>query len=159
MQQLFKPRYWKNIIDTMSVQVAKLSVSKPIRNISEVSKSNSYTRDGHFPYSRVYTSNGSIFIGSYTDNKWCSESVKPYWEEIRNTRGNYGNYVISKNKTTRTKIKRESRKLTKITSQVEQIEVKHKVAQLEVSVGYDGTSIIAASTARTNVSSFNTGTD
>ena len=56
-----------------------------------------------------------------------------------------------KNKTTRNKIKREPHKLTKITSQVEQLEVMGKVAQLAVSGEDDGTSVTAASTTGTSV--------
>ena len=69
MQQSLNPRGWKDILDTMSAQVAKLRVGKIIRNVSEVLHSNRYTSDVHFPDSRVRTSNVRIFIGSYPDNK------------------------------------------------------------------------------------------
>ena len=59
----------------------------------------------------------------------------------------------------REKIKREHRKLAKITSQVEQLEVRRKVAQLAVSGGDDGTYVTAASTSRTIVSTVTTSTD
>ena len=36
VQQSLNPRGWKNKLDTMSAQVDKLSVSKPIRTVSEV---------------------------------------------------------------------------------------------------------------------------
>ena len=121
MQQSLNTRIWKNILDTLSAQAAKLSGSKPIRNVYEVSQSNRYTRDGHCPDKGVRTSNGRIFIGSYPNNKWCYESVKPYWEEIQNTRGNYGNHVSRNNKTMRNNIKRERHKLAKIASLVEQL--------------------------------------
>ena len=77
VHQFLNPCVWKNILDTLSAQVSKLIVSKPISNVSEVSQSNRYTRDDHFPDSKVRTSDGSIFIGNHPDNKWRSESVKP----------------------------------------------------------------------------------
>ena len=88
VQQLLNPRVWENILDTLSAQVSKFIVIKPIRNISEVSQSNRYTSDGHFLDSGVRTTNVSIFIGSYTDNKWRSSSVKYDWKQIFNARGN-----------------------------------------------------------------------
>ena len=117
----------------MSAQVSKLSINKPIRNVYEVSQSNRYTHDGNFIDRGVRTYNGSIFIEIYPDNKCRSDSVKTYWEEIRNSRGNDGNNVIKKKKNTRKQIKRERHKLVKITSQVEQLGVKRKVVKLSVS--------------------------
>ena len=116
VQQSLNPHTWKNILDTLSAQVFKLSGSQPIRNISEVSQSDRYTRNGHFLDSGVCTSKGSIFVGGYPDNKWRSNSVKPYWEKICNSRGNDGNHVSRKKKYTREKIKRERHKLAKIKS-------------------------------------------
>ena len=92
MQQSLNAHVCNNILHTLSAKVAKLSVIKPIRNASEVSQSNRYTHDGHFPDSGVRTSNESFFIGSYPNNKWRSDSVKTYWEEIRNARGNDGKH-------------------------------------------------------------------
>ena len=57
------------------------------------------------------------------------------------------------------KIKRRLCKLTKITAQVEQIEVKRKLAQIAVSGGDDGTSITTSSIFRTSVSTVTTITD
>ena len=37
VKQSLNPRVWKNILDTLSVKFAKLSISKPIRTKSEVS--------------------------------------------------------------------------------------------------------------------------
>ena len=48
MQQSLNARSWKNTLDTMSAKVAKLSASKPIRNVYEVSKFNRCIRDGNF---------------------------------------------------------------------------------------------------------------
>ena len=98
MHQFLKPRACKIILDTLSAQVPKLSVSKLIRNISDVSQSNRYTRDGHFPDIKVCTSNERIFIGSYPDNQWLSDSVETYQKEILNVRGNDGNHVVRKKK-------------------------------------------------------------
>ena len=36
-----------------------------------------------YPSNRVHTSDRSIFIGSYDSDKWGSESVWPYHNEIR----------------------------------------------------------------------------
>ena len=53
----------------------------------------------------------------------------------------------------------ERQKLDKITSQVEQIKVKRKVAQLSVSGGNDGTYVTAASIDIKSVSTVTTSTD
>ena len=116
VQHSLNPCVWKNILNTIITQVSKLSVSKNIRNVYEVSLSNRYTHDGDFPDSRVRNFNGCAFIGSYPNNKWHSDSVKPYWEEIINARVNDGNHVSRKKKTMRNKIKRERHKLNKIKS-------------------------------------------
>ena len=158
MQQSLNPRAWKNILDTLSAKVAKLSMIKPIWNVSEVSQSNCYTCDGHFLDRGVRTSNGINFIGSYPDIKLSSDSVKPHWGEIRNARGNDGNHVSRKNQNMREKIKSERRKLVKIIYQVEQLEVKHEVAQISVLRGDDGTSITAASISRRVLSTVTTST-
>ena len=127
-------------------------------NVYEVLQSNHYTPNYRCPDSAARTSNGSILIESYTDNKWRYDLVKPYWDEIRNSRGNDVNHVSIKDKTMRNKIKRERRNLIEIKSQLEQIEANHKVAQLEVSVGDDSTSVTASSIYRTNVSIVTTST-
>ena len=71
VQQSINQRVWKNILDTPSAQVSKLSISEPIMNVSEVSNShyNPYTRDGHCTEIGFRTSNGIIFVGGYPDNK------------------------------------------------------------------------------------------
>ena len=61
-------------------------------------------------------------------------------------------------KTNSKKIKRERRKLFKVTSQVEQLKVKRKVAQLSVSRGDDGNSVTASYTPGTSVSTVTTST-
>jgi hypothetical protein len=45
-----------------------------------------YTRQGRAPTTGVYTAEGSIFIGSYDKDKWHSDSVKQYHQEIINER-------------------------------------------------------------------------
>ena len=64
-----------------------------------------------------------------------------------------------KNKTVWNKIKRKHCKLAKITSQVEQLEVKRKVAQLSVSGGYYVTSVTLSATSGTSVSTVTMSTD
>ena len=68
------------MLDPLSAQVAKLSISKPIMNVYEVLQSNYYTPNYRCPDSAARTSNGSILIESYTDNKWRYDLVKPYWD-------------------------------------------------------------------------------
>ena len=45
-----------------------------------------YTREGSCPDNGVHTPEGSVFIGSYRKDKWFSDSVTPYHEQIRNAR-------------------------------------------------------------------------
>ena len=59
----------------------------------------------------------------------------------------------------RNKIKCKRQKLAEIKSQVEQLKVKRKVAELAVSGRDDGIFVTAVFTARTSVSTVNTSTD
>ena len=77
------PRDYKLILQDIASEVAstrKVSISGGAsnRNVSAM-----YTSKGTFLDNGVYTSDGSIFIGSYDPDKWKSESVKPYHKIIR----------------------------------------------------------------------------
>ena len=41
-----------------------------------------YTRDEKCPTQGVHTPYGSLFIASYSGEKWNSDAVKPYHQEI-----------------------------------------------------------------------------
>ena len=64
-----------------------------------------------------------------------------------------------KNKTVWNKIKRKHCKLAKITSQVKNLEVKHKLAKLAVSVGDYDTSLTTEYIDKTSVSTVTTSSD
>ena len=63
VEQFLNPHAWNNVLDTLSAQVSKLSISKPINKLSEVSQSNCYNRDGHCTDNGVHTSDGIISLG------------------------------------------------------------------------------------------------
>ena len=81
------PRDYKLILQDIAgeagTQTKSVTFAPGIRGISAT-----YTRQGKTPMSGVHTPDGSIFIGSYDKDKWYSESVKQYHEEILAARNN-----------------------------------------------------------------------
>lgn len=118
------PRNYKLILQDISAEVANnkktVSFAPGTRGVSAA-----HTRDGTCPTEGVYTSDGSLFIGNYSDNRWHSDSVKPFHKEILEARkkdGGSGNYNSS-NKSRADKrrtnaVKRNKRKLKKMSSQM-----------------------------------------
>ena len=87
------PRDYKLILQDIAAEAGTkhtVSFAPGTRGISAT-----YTKKGPCPDSRVFTSDGSVFIGSYDESKWKSESVRQYHKEIlearEDTKGDKGN--------------------------------------------------------------------
>ena len=74
------PRDYKLIIQEISAEADRMktvSFAPGTRGVSAT-----YTRQGKPLTSGVHTSDGSLFIGSYSKDQWFSDDVKPYHQEI-----------------------------------------------------------------------------
>ena len=93
-----------------------------------------YTRQGKPPTSGVHTSDGSLFIGSYSKDQWFSDNVKPYHQEIMQARKsngvvknpNGGGNQSRKQKRHVNSVKRNKRKLKTLESQISTAKTKLK---------------------------------
>ena len=88
VDQARNPRNYRDILQDIAAETPKISPTSTFkRNVSEVATTQKakYTKEGACPNTGVM-SNGKIFIGNYTGNKWYDESVKPYHQQIKNAR-------------------------------------------------------------------------
>ena len=88
-----------------------------------------YTKQGPCPNNVVHTSDGSVYIGTYTKDQWLSEEVKAHHEEIRDARTKQSNGppIVSRNQKRRINaVKRAKSKLKKLKAEVAAIQ-QHKV--------------------------------
>ena len=81
-----------------------------------------YTREGNCPTEGVHTSDGSIFIGNYSDGRWSSDTVRPHHKEILEARkqegGGPSDNNSHKDKRYTSALKRNKRKWEKLNAQV-----------------------------------------
>lgn len=82
------PRDYKLILQDIAGEVSSMNQTSftSHRNVSQTNVSATYTREGNCPDTGVFTNNGEIYIGNYGRDKWFSESVKPYHQQIRDAR-------------------------------------------------------------------------
>jgi len=82
------PRDYKLILQDIAAEVGSqktVTFAAGTRGVSET-----YTRKGPCPTSGVHTPDGEVFIGGYDKEKWQSESVRQYHQEIIKARSNGG---------------------------------------------------------------------
>ena len=127
VQQIHNPQTYDQILQSIAVQVPKLSNFGRNRNISETNTvTGRYTREGQCPNDSVYTDDGSIFIGNYQGNTWNSPTVRSFHQEINKARGSGGHNNRQPSRTFKkngNKMKNARRKLAKLKREVEQLKV------------------------------------
>ena len=120
MQYQQTPRDYKLILQDITTEAGSQAKTTVIFTPGTRGVSAIYTRQGKAPTTGVHTADGSIFIGSYDKEKWLSDSVKQYHQEIINARGSDdggGKNQDSRSQKRRTNaIKRNKRKLKKLKS-------------------------------------------
>ena len=77
------PRSYKLILQDIAAEVGNIT---PSGNSFGGSRgiAATYTKQGPCPSKGVHTTDGSIYIGTYSKDQWLSDEVKPHHEEIRN---------------------------------------------------------------------------
>jgi hypothetical protein len=121
------PRDYREILQDIATQVPNLPKHVSFR--SKVSALNTttegYTREGECPDTGVQTDEGKMFIGNYIGNKWHSESVKPYHDDIRKARAeNSGSRTPRSGKNGDNNIRRNKRTVSKLQAKISALEVK-----------------------------------
>ena len=115
------PREYRFILQDIAAEAGK-SVNKSATFTRNVSAT--YTRKGTCPNNGVHTPDGSIFIGSYDHDKWQSEAVRQYHQEIAKARsanggGRDGGGHEPKSQKRRTNaVKRHNKKLKTIKAKI-----------------------------------------
>ena len=94
--QSINVRTSKQILQEIAKEVPNLSKGSNFEpRISEISQGSSesggFTFDGSTPDSGAHNSDGKLFCGTYSPNRWFSDDVKPYHEQIREHRNKKGN--------------------------------------------------------------------
>ena len=134
VDQARNPRNYSDILQDIAAEIPKISPTSTFkRNVSEVTanQSGKHTKDGQCPTTGVM-SNGKLFIGNYTGNKWYDESVKPYHQQIKDTRAAEKNNSGNKGTNTKPKyqksVEKALRKLKKLKVKVDELkENKRKI--------------------------------
>ena len=115
------PRAYRLILQDIAAEAGK-SISKSATFTRNVSAT--YTREGSCPNNGVHTSDGSIFIGSYDSEKWKSEQVRQYHQEILKARSangggkNTGGKDAKSQKRRTNAIKRSNKKLKTLKAKI-----------------------------------------
>ena len=127
MEYQRNPRSYKLILQDIAAEVGNIT---PSGNSFGGSRgiAATYTKQGPCPGKGVHTSDGSIFIGTYSKDQWLSDEVKPHHEEIRNarTKNTSGPPIISRNQKRHINaVKRAKNKLKKLKAEVAAIQ-QHK---------------------------------
>ena len=98
VQYQMNGREYHELLQDIASQVPNITqASKGFRNVSEAGTSNNHNHKPHIDMSRVvqygncpnegaFTSDGKLFVGTYTGRRWYSESVRPHHEKIRRAR-------------------------------------------------------------------------
>lgn len=131
VDQARNPRGFREILQDIAMEIPKISPSASFkRNVSELTThQGKYTREGDCPQSGVMT-NGKMFIGNYTGQRWFDESVKPHHAEILKAR-NDGKKSKAPGKSHKKAINSAKRKLKKLKVKVKELkEEKRKIASL-----------------------------
>ena len=129
------PRNYKLILQDIASEVSskKTTTFGGTAQISctATDNHNQYTKSGRCPDQGVHTSDGKIYIGSYSPQRWRQDDVRPYHDEIRTARsqssGGNGTgqhnstHPSRKAKKLRNELKRTKRKLSKLQSVVNEL--------------------------------------
>jgi hypothetical protein len=59
--------------------------------ISETRQTEEYTFDGNAPTTGVHTADGKLYCGTYSPDRWFSDDIKPFRDQIIELRNKYGN--------------------------------------------------------------------
>ncbi len=94
--QSIHARTSRQISQDFAKEVPNLSkVSNFEPRISEIhqgsSESGGFTFEGSTPDSGAHNSDGKLFCGTCSPNRWCSDDVKPHHEQMREQRNKKGN--------------------------------------------------------------------
>ena len=121
------PRSYKLILQDIAAEVGNITPSGNSfggnRGIAAT-----YTKQGPCPSKGVHTTDGSIYIGTYSKDQWLSDEVKSHHDEIREARSKQSNGppVVSRNQKRRINaVKRVKNKLKKLKAEVAAIQ-QHK---------------------------------
>ena len=121
------PRSYKLILQDIAAEVGNITPSGNSfggnRGIAAT-----YTKQGPCPSKGVHTTDGSIYIGTYSKDQWLSDEVKSHHDEIRDARSKQSNGppVVSRNQKRRINaVKRVKNKLKKLKAEVAAIQ-QHK---------------------------------
>ena len=115
------PHTYRSILQDIAAEAGK-SISKSATFTRNVSAA--YTRKGDCPKQGVHTTDGSIFIGSYEKEKWQSEQVRQYHQEIAKARAadgggkNTGGKDAKSQKRRTHAIKRDNKKLKTLKAKI-----------------------------------------
>ena len=121
------PRSYKLILQDIAAEVGNITPSGNSfggnRGIAAT-----YTKQGPCPSKGVHTTDGSIYIGTYSKDQWLSDEVKSHHDEIRDARSKQSNGppTVSRNQKRRINaVKRVKNKLKKLKAEVAAIQ-QHK---------------------------------
>jgi len=104
--------------------------------ISQVSSNKShYTDQGDCPSDGVYNKSGQVFVGSYPTSKWNQPSVKPFHEEIRTARTQFGFTSNSSNK--RSNPRQHQRQVKKLKTKLKKAQKKNRTLSKLITAGGD----------------------
>ena len=140
VDQARNPRNYRDILQDIAAEIPKISPASTFkRNVAEVATTHkaSFTKEGSCPNTGVM-SNGKIFIGNYTGNKWYDESVKPYHQQIKDARVKDKNNTTSGSNNYKPKyqksVNKALRKLKKLKAKVEKLNENKRKLQATTTV-------------------------
>jgi hypothetical protein len=130
------PRDYGEILQDIATQIPSLPKHVSFRSkVSELGTNDGHTREGPCPDTGVKNKDGQLFIGNYVGNKWHSESVKPFHDDIRAARtehgGAGGNHPSRSDKKGANQISRNKRKVSQLQAKISELQTKVDEARSE----------------------------
>ena len=81
-------RGYKETLQDIATQIPLLAPTTFRSRVSDMHQTDVTTGEGGCPEQGAHTADGTLFTGKYRYKKWIHESVSPYHEAIRASRGN-----------------------------------------------------------------------
>ena len=117
-------RDYRLILQDIATQIPHLPKHVAFRSkVSELSTNDRHTREGPCPETGVKTKDGQTFIGNYYGNKWYSESVKPYHDDIRAARLEHPQEDKRPSRSDK-KINKNKRKVSQLKAKISELQAK-----------------------------------
>jgi hypothetical protein len=118
--QSFQVRTSREILQEIAKEIPNLSKGPSFQpRISEIHQTDDFTLDGEAPATGVHTTDGKLYCGTYSPDRWFSDEIKPFREQIMGIRKKHGKGGGGGRSNSRNKAKRKLQQLEKTNEELQ----------------------------------------